>query len=122
LEIVWASHTPVVAYEILDRLRARVKRRVAPPTVYRALDFLLDQHFIHRIESLNAYIGCPQPDARHSGQFLICDDCGEALELDDTAIGNAVMRRARATGFRVERQTIEIHGCCPNCERRTDCG
>ncbi len=71
LELVWRSHEPQGAYDILDTLGER-GRRAAPPTVYRALDFLLGQGLIHRIESLNAFVGCRDPDTPHAGQFLIC--------------------------------------------------
>ncbi|MDX1710009.1 MAG: transcriptional repressor, partial [Rhodovibrionaceae bacterium] len=81
LELVWASHKAVGAYEILDALRSE-HAGAAPPTVYRALDFLIAQGFVHRIESLNAFVGCPHPADRHAGQFLICLDCGAAAELD----------------------------------------
>ena len=87
----------------------------APPTVYRALDFLIEQGLIHRIESLNAYVGCPRPERPHVSQFLICGGCGAAAELDDPAIARAVLRRASELGFVVERQTIEVRGFCPQC-------
>jgi Fur family zinc uptake transcriptional regulator len=114
LELVWQSHGPVRAYDLLDRLRAE-RRGAAPPTVYRALDFLLGQGLIHRIESLNAYVGCSDPDRKHGGQFLICGRCGTVAELDDDDIARAVAGRARALGFAVERQTIEVMGLCPRC-------
>lgn len=115
LELVWQSHGPVRAYDLLDRLRAE-RRGAAPPTVYRALDFLLAHGLIHRIESLNAYVGCSDPDHKHGGQFLICRGCGTVAELDDDGIARAVAERARALGFAVERQTVEVMGLCPRCE------
>jgi Fur family zinc uptake transcriptional regulator len=117
LELVWSSHGPVGAYELLDALRDE-GRRAAPPTVYRALDFLGTHGLVHRIESLNAFIGCARPDQHHGGQFLICRDCGAAAEIDDPTIAGAVQRRAEALGFSVDRQTIEITGQCPRCRRR----
>lgn len=114
LELVWSSHGPVGAYELLDALRAE-GRRAAPPTVYRALEFLRAHGLVHRIESLNAFIGCVRPDRHHGGQFLICRDCGAAAEIDDSTIADAVRNRAEALGFTVDRQTIEIAGRCPRC-------
>lgn len=114
LELVWSSHGPVGAYELLDMLRAK-RRNAAPPTVYRALDFLLDCGLIHRIESLNAYVGCGSPDQHHGGQFLICRDCGAVAELDDPAISRAIKRKAESLGFDIEQQTIEVTGRCPPC-------
>ncbi len=117
LELVWGSHGPVGAYDILERL-GRDGRRVAPPTVYRALEFLVDQGLVHRIESHNAYVGCPDPGKSHVGQFLICRACGAAAELDDGRIHAAVVRSARDVGFRVQHQTIEVMGLCPYCQAR----
>ena len=114
LEIVWEQHNPIGAYEILDRLRAE-RGKAAPPTVYRALDFLLECGLVHRIHSLNAFIGCPDPHAVHSGQFLICRSCRMVGELDDREIEETIAGRAEALGFSVERQTIELLGLCPSC-------
>ncbi len=114
LELVWTSHVPVGAYDLLRRL-GREYDGAAPPTVYRALDFLLGQGLIHRIESLNGFVGCVGPDQNHSGQFLICRDCGSALELSDPRIDRAISKGAAALGFAVERQTVEIAGLCPSC-------
>jgi len=119
LELVWRSHEPVGAYAILDALRRRRRGRVvAPPTVYRALDFLLRHGLIHRIESQNAYVGCARPGTAHAGQFLICEKCGAAAELSDNRIRRAVARGAEALGFSVERQTVEAVGLCPRCAPR----
>ena len=82
LELVWAGHRPVGAYELLAAL-GRDGRPAAPPTVYRALDFLVAQGLVHRIESLNAFVGCPAPARPHRGQFLICRACGASAEVTD---------------------------------------
>jgi Fur family zinc uptake transcriptional regulator len=116
LELVWRGHEPVGAYAVLQALRD-THPNAAPPTVYRALDFLIEQGLIHRIESLNAYVGCPRPERPHVSQFLICGGCGAAAELDDPAIARAVLRRAGELGFAVERQTIEVRGFCPRCRK-----
>ena len=114
LELVWCSHQPVGAYALLERL-GRERGRVAPPTVYRALDFLIAHGLVHRIASLNAYIGCAHPGRDHIGQFLVCSACGSAAELDDRRIDRAVRSGAEAAGFAVERPVIELAGRCPNC-------
>ncbi len=116
LELVWRGHAPVGAYAILGELQDG-KRRAAPPTVYRALEFLIEHGLVHRIESLNAYVGCSHPEQAHVSQFLICQDCGAAAELDDAKIASAVLRRATELGFTVERQTIEVRGVCPACRK-----
>jgi Fur family zinc uptake transcriptional regulator len=114
LELVWSRHAPIGAYELLEQLQ-RDGRSAAPPTVYRALDFLMEHGLVHRLESLNAFVGCPQPDRDHVSQFLICTSCRDVAEIDDPAIGSAVSRGAAAAGFVVNRLTIEMQGLCPAC-------
>ena len=80
LELVWSSHKPVGAYALLDQLRDE-DLGSAPPTIYRALDFLIENGLIHRIERMNAFIGCSHPGEAHRGFFLICGECGNAEEL-----------------------------------------
>lgn len=114
LELVWQEHKPVGAYELLERLReAGVK--AAPPTVYRALDFLLAHGLIHRIESLNAFTGCTSPGIPHHGQFLVCSHCHRVAELDEPAITGQLDASAQRLGFEIEHQTVEISGLCPHC-------
>ena len=117
LELVWDSHEPVGAYGILEVLQED-GRSAAPPTVYRALEFLLAHGLVHRIESMNAFVGCARPDEPHGGQFLICRDCGTAAELDDKSIVEAVAHGAEALGFAVQDQTVEVSGLCPGCQER----
>lgn len=114
LALVWARHAPIKAYDILDRLR-RQDRTAAPPTVYRALDFLIQAGLIHRIESLNAYVGCGGPAKPHVGQFLICRRCSAVAEIDAPAIAKALEADAKRLGFKADRQTIEIGGLCAEC-------
>lgn len=114
LELVWASHDPVGAYGLLDRLAADGIKAV-PPTVYRALDFLLQHGLVHRLERLNAYVGCSHQTGPHAAQFLICTGCRQVAELEDPAIGQALADSAAARGFVVTRQTVEVEGLCPAC-------
>ncbi len=116
LELVWGAHQPVLAYDLLDQLRAE-QPRAAPPTVYRALDFLQAHGLVHRIESLNAYVGCADPSHPHCGQFLICDQCNEVAELDDQHIARVIEARAMALGFACASQIVEIRGRCPRCAK-----
>lgn len=115
LELVWRNHEPVGAYDILAHLRAE-RNRAAPPTVYRALEFLIEQGLIHRIESMNAFVGCGDPLRLHVGQFMICRQCNTVAELEDPDINRLVDERAQSLGFRVDRQTIEIIGLCDECD------
>ncbi|WP_278378293.1 zinc uptake transcriptional repressor Zur [Stutzerimonas kunmingensis] len=115
LELVWQSHRPLGAYDILAVLSEQDGRRAAPPTVYRALDFLLENGLVHRIASLNAFIGCNHPEHPHQGQFLICRHCHTAIELEQRAIAEAIDSAAGSVGFAVEGQTVEVAGLCSNC-------
>jgi len=114
LELVWAGHKPLGAYEILDALRM-ARGKAAPPTVYRALEFLLHHGLIHRIESQNAYVGCTEPELPHGGQFLICLACGATVELNDPRIDAAIAEQAKSAGFSIESRTVEVDGVCPHC-------
>jgi Fur family zinc uptake transcriptional regulator len=115
LELVWASHKPLGAYDILAVLSEQDGRRAAPPTVYRALDFLLENNLVHRIASLNAFIGCNHPEHAHQGQFLICRECHVAIELEQKVISEAIVLSALNVGFAVEGQTVEVVGLCAGC-------
>ncbi|MEI9982345.1 MAG: transcriptional repressor [Aliidongia sp.] len=107
LELVWRRHEPVGAYDLLDELKV-THRRAAPPTVYRALEFLIDQGLVHRLESLNAYIGCTRPEELHAGQFLICTRCDSIGELDDP--GNRRSRIAPRRRHGLHRRTADCRG------------
>ena len=114
LELVWGSHEPVKAYDILDKLKGE-DFSSAPPTVYRALDFLQAEGMVHKIESLNAYVGCARPEQRHVSQFLICHSCGSVAELDDQEIRKLLAKKAAKLGFRIDHEMIEIKGICSAC-------
>lgn len=115
LELVWSSHAPIGAYDILAKLAADTGK-VQPPTVYRALEFLKAQGLIHRIESRNAFVGCAQPEHKHGGQFLLCRACGDAAELAADKALAALERHAAALGYSIEHRTIELEGLCPQCQ------
>lgn len=116
LELIWAGHRPVSAYDLLAQLR-REKHNATPPTVYRALDFLLAHRLAHKIQSLNAYIGCTRPQRDHGGQFLICDQCHQVAELNDAELQRMLEAKASRAGLEAARQTIEISGRCSGCRR-----
>jgi Fur family zinc uptake transcriptional regulator len=117
LELVWQSHKPIGAYDILEVL-GQESKSAAPPTVYRALDFLIDAGLVHRLDSLNAFIGCPDPASRHAGQFLICRQCRSVTELSDSEIEALIAQKAAANGFSAVRQMLEIEGLCNDCRTR----
>lgn len=114
LEVVWGSHKPMGAYDILGMLAAE-RGSAAPPTVYRALEFLLENGLVHRIESLNAFVGCTKPGHDHAWQLLICRACGRVAEISDAELEGAIGNAASRAGFAIQRRTIELAGLCPTC-------
>jgi Fur family zinc uptake transcriptional regulator len=114
LEIVLASHRPIGAYDVLAIL-ARDHTRPAPPTVYRALEFLLAQGFVHRIDSLSAFVGCFAPEKAHRSRFFLCLRCGRAAEIEDANLDDALVVAAARAGFATERETVELAGVCNDC-------
>ena len=114
LEIVWRAHEPIGAYEILAEL-AKERDKVAPPTVYRALEFLIDAGLVHRIDSLNAFLGCDAPGHAHVAQFLVCRACHRVAEIDDPALNRVLAEKSRSMGFRIEPTSLEIKGLCADC-------
>jgi Fur family transcriptional regulator, zinc uptake regulator len=117
LGLLCESNRPLSAYEILDRMRDSI-RNPAPPTVYRALDFLQEQGLVHKLESLHAFVGCSHPEHPHSSQFLICRDCGEVSEMENAAILRCLQSAASSTGFKASRPVVEILGTCAGCSRK----
>ena len=122
LGLVAQAGRPIKAYDLLEQIRLDNSREgesagaAAPPTVYRALDFLLANGFIHKLESINAFVACHHPNsAQHSVPFLICDRCHSATELEDAGIVASLDAAARALGFAPQAQTLEVHGLCAKC-------
>jgi Fur family transcriptional regulator, zinc uptake regulator len=114
LELIWVSHKPLGAYDVLDALRSE-GLKAEPPTVYRALGFLIEAELVHRLDSLNAFIGCIDPSISHQGQFLICRDCRSVTELGDDDILKLVQSKASNMGFSAVHQMLEIQGRCKSC-------
>lgn len=114
LELIWSNHESVKAYDLLDALR-HFDASAKPATVYRALDFLLEQGLIHRVESLNAFVGCRQPGGRHELLLLICDRCHTVDERVAPELMAAAVSEIRTAAFHARRQSFEIHGLCADC-------
>jgi Fur family transcriptional regulator, zinc uptake regulator len=121
LEIVLESHRPIGAYDVLATL-ARDHTRPAPPTVYRALEFLLSQGFIHRIDSLSAFVGCFAPEKAHRSRFFLCLRCGRAAEIEDESLNEALAAAAAKADFVAERETVELAGLCRDCANTSSAG
>jgi Fur family zinc uptake transcriptional regulator len=117
LEALLASHAPLGAYELIDRL-ATGGARPAPITVYRALDFLREQGFVHRIESRNAFIACVHEHATAEPiVFLICEQCGAVGEAGGAGVADSIRTASRSVGFTPKTPVIEIFGTCAHCKR-----
>jgi Fur family transcriptional regulator, zinc uptake regulator len=114
LELILAAEQPIGAYALLAELQHE-RGKLGPPTVYRALDFLLAGNFIHRLESASAYVACGDVEHPHESQFMICDDCGAAEEIRNDEIVQTLRRLGEGRGFAVARQVIEARGLCPVC-------
>ncbi|QBL10227.1 transcriptional repressor [Rheinheimera sp. D18] len=102
------------AYELLEQLK-QTEPGAKPATVYRALEFLTEQGFIHKIESSNAFLLCHHFDQHHPAQLLICDQCGNVTELHSDVLQEEFNRQAVAQGFVIKHQTIEANGLCKTC-------
>ena len=114
LELVWRNHEMVTAYELLELLQNE-DPSTKPPTVYRALAFLLEQGLVHRIESANGFTRCEQPHVHASCQFLICDACGSVEEIHAEDVIVQLNGIAERDGFRPSYHTVELHGICCAC-------
>ncbi|MCU0754046.1 MAG: transcriptional repressor [Xanthomonadales bacterium] len=112
--LVVRAGRPVKAYELLDQLKAQ-HAGAAPPTVYRALDFLMEHGLIHKLESIAAYVCCPHPGAAHATQFLICDACDRTIELQDELLTGRLNAAVAAQGFVPGSIVVEVHGRCAQC-------
>ena len=114
LELILLAEQPVRAYALLARLE-RERGKLGPPTVYRALEFLLVQKLIHKVETSNAFVACSDVEHAHMSQFVICEDCGTTEEIRDEEIAESLRRLGEGRGFAVERQVVEARGLCPSC-------
>jgi Fur family transcriptional regulator, zinc uptake regulator len=115
LDIFSGSAAPLGAYAILEELSRREGKQVAPPTVYRTLDFLIEHGFVHKIESLNAYAPCEHLDHAHHGMLLICKACGRSEEIEDGDVMRAIGETAAAARFSLKRVMVEAQGLCRRC-------
>lgn len=104
------------AYDLLDLLK-EVVPNAKPPTIYRALDFLQEQGFVHRISTSNSFILCTHFDQPHVAQMLICTDCNRVEELHSTHIDKAIIKQASARNFDLHHQTVEAQGICQDCQQ-----
>jgi len=116
LETLAESHRTLGAYEIMERM-AGEGPRPAPITVYRALDFLVENGLVHRIESRNAFLACigDHPAGGGTTVFLICERCGAVGEASSPAVAETLQAAARSVGFTPKARVIEVTGICRHC-------
>ena len=120
-DLLAGAKKPLSAYDVIDALRGQ--GRLAPPTVYRALQKLIDEGLAHRLETRNAYVACQQGESAcspghghaHRAGFMICRVCGKAEEFGDAEVEALLARTAARSGFAAERVAIEIQGLCADC-------
>ncbi len=114
-DILSGSSAPLGAYAIMEELSRREGKRVAPPTVYRTLDFFLEHGFVHKIESLNAYRPCEHLGHAHHGMLLICETCGRSEEVDADDVTRMIAATAAGAEFTLRRVMVEAQGLCGRC-------
>ena len=116
LEALYATHRPLGAYDIADALTGTESRRLAPITIYRALEFLMEQGLVHRLASRNAFVACPHGhDTGDLVAFLICESCGGVDEMSSSGVSGAISRLLAQEKFEPPMQVLEISGRCAHC-------
>ena len=115
LIILAGSSNPLGAYAIIDRLSRLEGKAIAPPTVYRTLEFFLEHGFVHKIESRNAYAPCEHLGHAHHGALLLCEKCGRSDEIEDVKLDRLLEETAKRAGFAPHRQMVELVGLCRDC-------
>lgn len=107
------AQRPVSAYDIISGLRGRVD--LAPPTVYRALDRLIEAGLVHKLESLNAFVACSHAAHHDDAAFAICDSCGSVTEFHTPAIDRSLKTWTHNNSFKLGTTMVELHGTCAAC-------
>ena len=116
LELVWKEHEPMKAYDLLSELQ-KEDASAKPPTIYRALDFLLEHGLVHKIHRLNAYVGCIDPDEDNPCLFLICTKCDNVKESHDQSYYKLIGKLSKQYDFTPVETTFEIEGLCSQCSK-----
>jgi Fur family zinc uptake transcriptional regulator len=106
---------PASAYDIAEAVSKSQDRRVAANSVYRILDLFVGANLARRVESENAYVANRHPDCLHDCIFLICDNCGQAVHIDNDALSGGIREAAADAGFSARRPVIEVRGTCEDC-------
>jgi Fur family zinc uptake transcriptional regulator len=115
LAIIWENNGPAKAYDILDKLKEN-DASAKPPTVYRTLDFLLKNGLVHKLSSINAYVGCSHPQQHNDCYFLICYRCKEIEECCNSGLSQIIANTVNINKFSPNHVTLEIQGECQKCK------
>lgn len=110
---------PASAYDIAEQVSKSQHRRIAANSVYRILDLFVGANLARRVESANAYVANQHPACLHDCIFLICDNCGQAVHIDDDSLTSGVRAAAKSAGFSAPRPVIEVRGTCGDCEQES---
>lgn len=121
LELLLRHGRSLKAYELLDAMRD-VHPGAAPPTVYRALDFLMDEGLIHRLDAVNAWTACHDAGGAPHDLLVVCTECGAVAEVSDPAMSRQLAERVARTGFALNAHETEIRALCPACQRKRPAG
>jgi Fur family zinc uptake transcriptional regulator len=119
LSALWSADRPLGAYDLRDMLAKELGREIAPPSIYRTLDFLCEQGVAARIESRNAYVACEHPDHDHACVFLVCESCGDAVEIENPKVERLIDEDADRLGFTIKHRVLELFGFCGRCQKTT---
>ena len=114
LTLILKNHGYVKAYDLLNDLK-KSDESAKPPTVYRSLDFLMEHGFIHKIQSLNAFVGCSHPDEHEDCYFLICKECKNIEECCSNKVKKVLTSTSGKNNFSPNQVTLEITGICQDC-------
>ena len=106
---------PASAYDVAEQVSKSENRRIAANSVYRILDLFVGANLARRVESANAYVANQHPACLHDCIFLICDNCGQAVHIDDDSLTSGVRAAAADAGFSAPRPVIEVRGKCGDC-------
>ncbi|WP_084197549.1 Fur family transcriptional regulator [Solimonas soli] len=117
--IMLRQRRPLSAYQLLELMQAQQKRQLAPLTVYRALDFLVESGLVHKLETAHSFVACEHPDETHQSLYLLCTDCGSTEEVATDKLAKLIDREANQRQFQPSRQVVEIEGVCSDCSAKS---
>ena len=126
LNFLLNAKMPVKAYDILDALRHEAPKALTPASIYRSLDYLLQEGLVHRVGTLNAYVACAETCAktcnqRHAPVFmLVCPGCRKSKEISDPSLYQAIFATMQRQGFQLQGDTVELTGICPGCAQQQE--